>query len=57
MNILVGIIVYILAIFFINLGLWIKLKAVCFSDKTTKIIMLIVSVVLTTAALYIFVMP
>ncbi len=57
MKIFVGIIIYIISLLFINIGLRIRLKSVDFSDKATKIIMIVVSVILTVAILYIFFKP
>ncbi len=57
MNIFLGVIIYIVMLLFINIGLRIRLKSVGFSDKITKIIMITVSVILTSAILYIFINP
>jgi hypothetical protein len=51
MIILIGIIIYIISLFIINLGLWIRFKAVGSSRAEIKIIMVCVSIILTVGIL------
>ncbi len=49
MNIFIYILIYIIALIFINFGTWIRFKSLDFSNKTIKIYMLIISIFLTVA--------